>query len=390
MIGMPPTSPTIWPVVVVVTLVVGSPSSSPGAGSRLLARTVACLARSSPAAPAVGRARYGPGRRCSSGACGPGSSSTGSSPARTRSSPRRTPPGATAAPSPRSRERSGSPQSPRAWEDLGYYGAVLRARRARPWRSSRPSTAPAPSMPIRVYAGLQSANTVQGRADLVLAELKRTGAFDRKVLVVATTTGMGFLDSRGTDPLEYLWNGDTAIAGVQYSYLPSWISVLADQEAVVDHLAHRLRDGAAVLGDAARGERPALYLYGLSLGLDGRRERAHARSTSSTSRSTARFMVGPPFVNEMHGRLERERDAGSPASLPVYEDGPHGALRRTSEGGLDPVVGGVGPDPGRLPPARLRPGRVLLQRPGVRPAASGSPTGSAGRTSRPPWAGCPS
>ena len=31
----------------------------------------------------------------------------------------------------------------------------------------------------RVYAGLQSADTVQGRADLVLAELKRTGAFER-------------------------------------------------------------------------------------------------------------------------------------------------------------------------------------------------------------------
>jgi uncharacterized membrane protein len=41
---------------------------------------------------------------------------------------------------------------------------------------------------------LKSAETPQARAGLHLAELKRTGAFDREVLVVATTTGTGFLD----------------------------------------------------------------------------------------------------------------------------------------------------------------------------------------------------
>jgi hypothetical protein len=30
----------------------------------------------------------------------------------------------------------------------------------------------------------------------------------------------------------FVANGDSAIAGVQYSYLPSWISLLADQDAV--------------------------------------------------------------------------------------------------------------------------------------------------------------
>ena len=61
---------------------------------------------------------------------------------------------------------------------------------------------------------------------------KRTGAFHRKILVVATTTGSGFLDPAAVDPLEYLWHGDTAIAGMQYSYLPNWLSLLADQQNV--------------------------------------------------------------------------------------------------------------------------------------------------------------
>ena len=128
-------------------------------------------------------------------------------------------------------QRSGSPQSLSSWELLG--------RQGRYFVGGGPSVAELNAAngggakePIRVYAGLRSADTVQGRANLVLAELKRTAAFDRKVLVVATTTGTGFLDQNGTDPLEFLWNGDTAIAGVQYSYLPSWISLLADQDAV--------------------------------------------------------------------------------------------------------------------------------------------------------------
>lgn len=66
---------------------------------------------------------------------------------------------------------------------------------------------------------------------LVLSKLQRTGAFSRSVLVVATTTGTGFLDPAAMDLLEYLHRRNTAIAGVQYSYLPSWISLLADQEA---------------------------------------------------------------------------------------------------------------------------------------------------------------
>jgi len=48
--------------------------------------------------------------------------------------------------------------------------------------------------PIRVYVGLKSADTVEGRAQLLLDELIRTDAFARSVLVVATTTGTGFLE----------------------------------------------------------------------------------------------------------------------------------------------------------------------------------------------------
>ena len=117
--------------------------------------------------------------------------------------------------------------------------------------------------PIRAYVGLKSAETLQERADLLLAELKRTGAFDREVLVVATTTGTGFLDPRGVDPVEYAFNGDTAIAGVQYSYLPSWLSLLADKQSVKETSRVVFDTVHAYWATLPEASRPKLYLYGL-------------------------------------------------------------------------------------------------------------------------------
>ena len=245
---------------------------------------------------------------------------------------------------------------------------------------------PGAKEPIRVYAGLQSADTVQGRADLVLAELKRTGAFDRKVLVVATTTGMGFLDSRGTDPLEYLWNGDTAIAGVQYSYLPSWISVLADQEAVVDTSRTVFETVREYWATLPAGERPELYLYGLSLGSMG--VESVLTSVNIVNEPVDGALMVGPAVRQRDARPPRGRPRrrlpGIPAGL---RGGAHGAVRRRAE--------------------RPRPGHPVR---GARPASptsstrrtrsssspatwpstgrSGWPTASAAPTSRRRWGGC--
>ncbi len=229
-------------------------------------------------------------------------------------------------------ERSGSPQSLSSWDLLG--------RQGRYFVGGGPTVAELDAAngggakePIRVYAGLRSADTVQGRADVVLAELKRTGAFDRKILVVATTTGTGFLDQNGTDPLEFLWNGDTAIAGVQYSYLPSWISLLADQDAV--------RETSRVVFDTIHqywstlpeASRPKLYLYGLSLGSFGVESILSSINVINEPIDGA-LMSGPPFVNDLHARLTAQRQPDSPAYLPVYEQGR--TVRFTAEqNGLD-------------------------------------------------------
>jgi uncharacterized membrane protein len=66
---------------------------------------------------------------------------------------------------------------------------------------------------------------MEQRAELALEELKRVGGFSRSVLVVATPTGTGWLDPGAVDTVEYLHAGDTAIVSMQYSHLPSWITI---------------------------------------------------------------------------------------------------------------------------------------------------------------------
>ncbi|MDE0573488.1 alpha/beta-hydrolase family protein [Demequina sp. B12] len=233
--------------------------------------------------------------------------------------------------------KSGSPESLMAWEDLG--------RQGRSFVSTGPTADDIDAAmgggarePIRAYVGLRSADTLEERADLLLDELIRADAFDREVLVVATTTGTGYLDPHGVDSLEYLWNGDTAIAGAQYSYLPSWISLLADQEEVEETsrvMFRTIHDYWSTLPDA---DRPRLYLYGLSLGTTGI-EAVLSSIEILNEPIDGALMTGPPFLNEVHFELTRDRDPDSPAALPVFNNGR--TVRFANEEGLAPGNGPV-------------------------------------------------
>ena len=215
--------------------------------------------------------------------------------------------------------RSGSPQSLVRWDTLGREGRRFVATGPTVEQLDAFSGGGAVE-PIRVYAGLKSASTPQARADLLLKELQRTGAFQRKILVVASTTGTGWLDPAGVDPLEYLFNGDTAIAGAQYSYLPSWISLLADQDAV--------KRTSKVVFDTIHSywatlpptSRPQLYLYGLSLGAYGVESVLSSIDIINEPVDGA-LMSGPPFFNALHSEIETRRQPGTPPWQPIYDGG---------------------------------------------------------------------
>lgn len=120
--------------------------------------------------------------------------------------------------------RTGSAASLVAWKDLG--------RRGREFVSTGPTAGALRAFlggdavePVRVYVGLGSAGSIEGRVRLALTELERVGAFERSVLVLVTPTGTGWIDPGALDAIEHLHRGDVASAAVQYSYLPSWLTL---------------------------------------------------------------------------------------------------------------------------------------------------------------------
>jgi uncharacterized membrane protein len=215
--------------------------------------------------------------------------------------------------------RSGGPGSLVTWASLGKQGRnfVTGGPDAGQLRAFGGTGA---QRPIRVYAGLDSAPTSRERAALAVAELQRTGAFDREVLVVITTTGTGWVNQNGVDPLEYMYDGDTAMVGMQYSYLPSWLSFLVDKE--------RARHAGRDLFDAVYGvwsklpldSRPKLLLFGESLGSFGA-ESAFSGADDIRNRVDGMLLVGPPNRNELWREFVADRDPGSTEILPRYESG---------------------------------------------------------------------
>ena len=164
--------------------------------------------------------------------------------------------------------RSGSPASLVSWDSLGKQGRAFVARGPTVAQIEGLTRRPAVE-PIRVYAGLHSAPTLQGEAALVLRELERTGAFGRALLAVTLPTGSGAVPETLISPLEYMYGGNTAIAAIQYSDLPSWITFLAQRDRAQQ--AGQVLFGAiySYWSRLPPGHRPRLVVTGLSLGAYG-------------------------------------------------------------------------------------------------------------------------
>lgn len=215
--------------------------------------------------------------------------------------------------------KTGSAASLIGWEGIGAEG---RNRIADPLDAAaiaaitgRPALAP-----LRVYVGLGSAETPQARAALALAEAIRIGAFARGTLVIATPTGTGWLDPAAMMPLEVLTDGDVATISVQYSYLPSWLSLLT----VPEYGARTAREVfEAIHGHWRRlpaDSRPRLYLFGLSLGALNSDLSADFYDLIGDPYQGA-LWVGAPFASRSWARITADRQPDSPAWLPRFRDG---------------------------------------------------------------------
>ena len=222
-------------------------------------------------------------------------------------------------PAPTTTLRSGGPGSLASWESLGHQGRIFVRGGPTVAQLTAFNNAPA-TEPIRAYAGLQSADGIRATAELAARELEREGGLTRKVIAVATTTGTGWINAAEADSLEYMYNGDTAIVSMQYSFLPSWLSFLVDKEnarqagqALFEAVDQRVR----ALPEARR---PKIVVFGESLGSFGG-EAPFLSPNNIIARTNGALFSGPTFNNTMRDYIVANRDPGSPEWLPVFDDG---------------------------------------------------------------------
>jgi uncharacterized membrane protein len=215
--------------------------------------------------------------------------------------------------------RSGGPESLVTWSSLGHQGRVFIAGGPSVDDLGRFNGQQA-TEPIRAYAGLNSADGFKATAELAARELQRTGGLDRAVVAVANTTGTGWINEAEASSLEYMYNGNTAIVSMQYSFLPSWLSFLVDKENARQASQALFEAVDALVRTMPEARRPKLVVFGESLGSFGG-EAPFLSLNNLIARTDGALFSGPTFNNTIWTDLTAARDPGSPEWLPIFDKG---------------------------------------------------------------------
>ena len=217
-------------------------------------------------------------------------------------------------------ERSASPASPVTWESVGGQGRVFLGRG--PSRLDIAQVCGGEAMePIRVYSGMPTGGAgIEQAAATVVAELRRTGAFDRAVILIAASTGSGWVDEWQVQPLEFLTRGNCATASLQYSYVPSALNWLTGLEPAQEASAALFRAVRAELDTMDEADRPALFVCGESLGAFASQS-VFSSVEGALSQVDGALWVGTPAFTPMHAELTSARHRGSPEVAPVVYNG---------------------------------------------------------------------
>ncbi|MDA9441187.1 membrane protein [Bradyrhizobium sp. CCBAU 51745] len=219
---------------------------------------------------------------------------------------------------PTSAGKTGSPASLVKWTELGRMGRRFIASGPTAAEISTVTEHPAQE-PVRVYVGLAARDTAQARARLALDELKRQRGFERKILIVITPTGTGWIDPAAMDTVEYLHHGDVASVAMQYSYLNSPLSLLFQPEYGAAAARALFAEIYGYWTTLPRDQRPKLYLHGLSLGAMNSEKSAELFETIGDPIAGA-LWSGTPFESRIWRSITDNRNPDTPAWLPEFRD----------------------------------------------------------------------
>jgi len=177
---------------------------------------------------------------------------------------------------------SGDPASLVAWETMGREGRRHVVTFARPEplvdRPVEVVGTPRPELsirtvmqtdpkatPIAIFIGLDSASTARERVGLALAEMDRTDAWSRSLIMLISPTGSGYVNYVATACAQYLTLGDVATVTLQYSKRPSPLSLGAIGRAKEQNrlLWLKILERVRLMTPA---DRPKVVVFGESLG----------------------------------------------------------------------------------------------------------------------------
>jgi uncharacterized membrane protein len=161
---------------------------------------------------------------------------------------------------------SGSEESTSPFVDLGLQGRRFVTDVVSSELIEEVLGEPAKKTPIRVFIGYNSEPMYSmGRTEMAMAELERTGAFDRANLLLVSTTGTGWVDQTMIESAEFLTKGDIATCLIQYGRFPSFLSV--QKVALGRHQFRALLWSVRQrLAERPPGKRPKVFVFGESLG----------------------------------------------------------------------------------------------------------------------------
>ncbi|MFZ4517096.1 MAG: alpha/beta-hydrolase family protein [Microthrixaceae bacterium] len=160
---------------------------------------------------------------------------------------------------------SGSPESLAPFDELGQQGRRYVLDALEPSLIEQTMGEPA-TAPIRVFVGFNSHPIHStSRSEIALEELERTGAYDRKYLLLISPTGTGWVDHTMIEAAEFFTRGDVASVCIQYGRYPSFLSLQKVRQG-----RRQFRQLAWGVHQRLQGmapeERPIVLVFGESLG----------------------------------------------------------------------------------------------------------------------------
>ena len=177
---------------------------------------------------------------------------------------------------------SGDPASLVSWDGLGREGRRHVITYVRPERPtdlpvefkgtelkdhtiSTVMQEPAKAQPIVIFVGLDNGATAKDRVELALAEMDRTDAWSRSLIMLISPTGTGYVNYVATACAQYMTRGDIATVTLQYSKRPSPLSLGKVKGAKEQNRLLWLRILERVRAMPPE-KRPRVVIFGESLG----------------------------------------------------------------------------------------------------------------------------